>query len=155
MKAPPPFQIGASGRKTARGRGSVRLHSSEDDTHGPLGVIPRLDRQLEPVRRVLAKGHALVRLQLVAAPTDLRFREADVECPFVIEVRHLALANPKGETGTEHPFTDGDALHPITAPFKKRLLPTRHENSLVRQRPSRHYHHHPATWSGARARERP
>ena len=79
-------------------------------------------------------GVDLERLALAANP---RLRQPDVECPVLIEMSNLTLADPQRRAGTERPLPERRSIDEIEARRQELILPITQEAILQDEQSTR------------------
>ena len=115
MKPAAAYEFVAFGRRTARRRCTVGFHSGGNHGASPLEVSFRVDRELDPIRLMLAQRDSGVDLERLALAANPRLRQPDVKCSVLIEMSNLTLADPQRRAGTERTLPKRRAVDEIEA----------------------------------------
>ena len=115
MKTAAAQEFVAFGRRTARRSCTVGFNSRGNHGARPLEVSFRLDRELDPIRLMLAQRDPGVDLERLALAANPRLRQPDIECSVLIEMSNLTLADPQRRAGTERPLPERRSIDEIEA----------------------------------------
>lgn len=133
VKPTSPFQLAACRRWSRWGTRKVFSDGPLDERVGPVGVVVVLNAEFDPVGRARTKRHTFVGAKLGSLFSDHTFGETDIERSFVVEVRHLASADPQSAYSCESSVAERRAVN-RGASLEEGVRVERHGVSITRVR---------------------